>query len=154
MQALLRLWLSISDVVRLTQLSWSTGKNLDTIQLKLLFDQVDLSGVQPLMIDEFSVRKGHRYATVVMDGVEKNGLWGGMDKSEKNLQTFFDWLTKKNRSEQIRSVTCDISAAYPRMVRESLANTRMIYVLFHVVSNSIQDVLVLGKISAPLPRTD
>ena len=68
--------LSISDVVRLTQLSWSTGKDLDTIQLNLLFDQVDLSGVQPLMIDEFSVRKGHRYATVVMDGVEKNGLWG------------------------------------------------------------------------------
>ena len=89
-----------------------------------------------------------------MDGVEKNGLWGGMDKSEKNLQTFFDWLTKKNRSEQIRSVTCDMSAAYPRMVRESLANTRMIYVLFHVVSNSIQDVLVLGKISSLLPRTD
>ena len=123
------------------------------ISTQLLFDQVDLSSVQPLMIDEFSVRKGHRYATVVMDGVEKNGLWGGMDKSEKNLQTFFDWLTKKNRFEQIRSVTCDMSVAYPRMVRESLANTRIIYVLFHVVSNSIQDVLVLGKISAPMLGT-
>lgn len=120
MQALLRLRLSISDVVRLTQLSWRTGKDLDTIQLNLLFDQVYLPGVQPLMIDEFSVRKGHRYATVVMDGVEKNGLWGGMDKSEKNLQTFFDWLTKKNRSEQIRSVTCDISAAWSERVLRTL----------------------------------
>ena len=72
MQALLGLRLSISDVVRLTQLSWSTGKDLDTIQLNLLFDQVDLSGVQPLMIDEFSVRKGHRYATVVM-ALGRNG---------------------------------------------------------------------------------
>ena len=153
-QALLRLRLSIFDVVRFTQLSWSTVKELDKIQLKHLFDQVDLSGVQHLMIDEFSLRKGHRYATVVMDGVDKKVLWVGMGKSKKSVQPFFDWLARENRSEQIRSVTCDMNAAYPRMVRESLANTRMIYVLFHVVSNSIQDVLVLGKISSLLPRTD
>ncbi len=147
-QGLLRLRLSISDVVRLTQLSWSTGKDLDTIQLNLLFDQVDLSGVQPLMIDEFSVRKGHRYATVVMDGVEKNGLWGGMDKSEKNLQTFFDWLPKENRSEQICSVTCDMNAAYPRMVRENLPNAQIVYDLFHVVSNFIRADLLPAKSKA------
>lgn len=44
------------------------------------------------MIDEFAVHKGHRYATVIMDAVERKVLWIGMGKTQRIVRPFFDLL--------------------------------------------------------------
>ncbi|MBM6929203.1 transposase [Parasutterella secunda] len=82
-QALLRLRVPITDVVRHCSVSWDTVKTYDKVQLKALFNQIDLKNVEHLMIDEFAVHKGHRYATVIMDAVERKVVWIGMGKTKK-----------------------------------------------------------------------
>lgn len=66
-QALLRLQMPLIDVARFTGVSWDTVKVYDKLQLNYLFDEIDLTHARNLAIDEFSLHKGHRYATVVMD---------------------------------------------------------------------------------------
>ena len=144
-QALLRLRLPIADVVRYCNVSWDTVKTYDKIQLQALFGEIDLNGVEHLMIDEFAVHKGHRYATVIMDAIERKVLWIGMGKTRKSVQPFFDLLAQQNRSHQIKSVSCDMNAAYPSMVRDHLPNATIIYDLFHVMKNFTQDVLRVAK---------
>lgn len=84
-QALLRLQVSISDIVRFTGLSWDTVKQYDKLQLEHLFSKMDLSRVRHLAIDEFSLHKGHRYATVVMDIEERRVIWVGVGKTVKSV---------------------------------------------------------------------
>jgi hypothetical protein len=36
---------------------------------------VDLSGVEVIATDEFTIQKGHRYATVIVDPTTKRVLW-------------------------------------------------------------------------------
>lgn len=145
LQALLRLRLPIQDVVRISRLSWDTVKTYDMLQLKYLFSQIDLSGVKHLMIDEFSVHRGYRYATVIMDCIERKVLWVCLGKSKKSVQPFFDRLITEGRANQIESVTCDMNAAFPAMARENLPRAKIIYDLFHVMRNFTKDVLVLAK---------
>lgn len=145
LQALLRLRISISDIVRFTGLSWDTVKEYDRFQLKHLFEVLDLSSVRHLAIDEFSLHKGHRYATVIMDIEQRRVIWVGMGKTKKSVQPFFDQLTQKGLAEQIESVSCDMNAAYPAMVKSNLPNAKILYDLFHVIKNFTTQVLVEAK---------
>lgn len=144
-QALLRLQVSISDIVRFTGLSWDTVKQYDKLQLEHLFGQMDLSRVRHLAIDEFSLHKGHRYATVVMDIEERRVIWVGVGKTVNSVKPFFDLLRQKGLCERIRSVSCDMNAAYPKMVRDNLPNAVILYDLFHVMKHFTEEVLIEAK---------
>ena len=146
-QALFRLRVSIADVVRHCKVSWNIDKTYDKVQLKALFNQIDLKNVEHLMIDEFAVHKGHRYATVIMDAVERKVIWIGMGKTKKSVQPFFDLLLAQNRAGQTKSVSCDMNAAYPSMVRKYLPNATIVYDLFHVMKNFTHDVLKVAKLN-------
>ena len=145
-QALLRLRLPITDVVRYCNVSWDTVKTYDKVQLLALFGEIDVNGVEHLMIDEFAVHKGHRYATVIMDAMERKVLWIGMGKTQRSVQPFFDLLIDQNRSTQIKSVSCDMNAAYPSMMKKYLPNATIVYDLFHVMKNFTHDVLRAAKV--------
>ena len=97
------------------------------------------------MIDEFSVHKGHQYATVIMDAIERKVLWIGIGKTQRSVQPFFDLLLAQSRASQIKSVSCDMNAAYPSMVRKYLANAIIVYDLYHVMKNFTHDVLRAAK---------
>lgn len=45
-----------------------------------------------LVMDEFALYKGHRYATVVMDADTRRVLWVGEGRSREAIRPFFDWL--------------------------------------------------------------
>ena len=68
--------LTISAVGELTGLSWKTLHELDKAQLKCCYETLDLSDVRNIAIDEFSVHKNHRYATVVLDKRYMSGFVG------------------------------------------------------------------------------
>ncbi|MFP3958579.1 MAG: helix-turn-helix domain-containing protein [Spirochaetaceae bacterium] len=56
--------MTIKHVAQEYRLSWHTVKEIHKRHLKALLDPVDLGGVTQLLIDEFAIQKGHRYATV------------------------------------------------------------------------------------------
>lgn len=154
-QGLLRcLSMSISDVARITGLSWRTVKNIDKEQLKFCYDRVDLGHVQNLAIDEFCVQKPRKYATVIIDNDSCKVLFLCKGKSIKDVQPFFDRLKQEGFAANIRSVACDQNAAYPRMVRENLPLATIVYDLFHVMKHWREDVLAEAKKKAQKDATE
>lgn len=134
-QALLRLQMPLIDIARFIGVSWDTVKVYDKLQLKHFFDEIDLSYVKNLAIDEFSLHKGHRYATVVMDVENRQVLWICRGKTGKAIQPFFELMRQKGCIDNIESVSCDMNAAYARLFKEEMPKAKIIYDLFHVMKN-------------------
>ena len=131
----LRLQMPLSDVANFVGVSWDTVKIYDKLQLKNFFDQIDLSHARNLAIDEFSLHKGHRYATVVMDIENRPVLWICKGKTRKAIQPFFELLRQKGCINNIRSISCDMNAAYARLFKEEMPDVTIVYDLFHVMKN-------------------
>lgn len=136
---------TLSDLRLITGLSVTTLKKIDKVQLNYLYSKVDLSTVQNLAIDEFSVFHNHKYATVVIDNDTCKVLWVGRGKTKKSVQPFFDELKKAGVAGHIRSVSCDQNAAYPSLVRDNLPHAVIIYDFFHVMAHWHDDVVVAAK---------
>ena len=136
------------DLAESLHLSWDTIRVYDELMLKKVLRDPDFSRVENIAIDEFSIRKGHRYATIVIDVDVCKVLWVGMGKTINSVRPFFDLLRKAGADKRIKSVSCDMNAAYPRMVRENLPQAVITYDLFHVISNFTRDVLKEAKKAA------
>jgi transposase len=50
-------------------LDWRTGKAIDHAHLSDTLGPVRLEAVETIVMDEFAIQKGHRYATVVAEPV-------------------------------------------------------------------------------------
>ena len=69
--------LPIQHVAEYYGLDWDTIKTLDVAALAERLLPVDLSTVDVIALDEFALRKGHRYATVIVEPARKRVLWVG-----------------------------------------------------------------------------
>lgn len=145
LQNLLRMMVTTSDIAKTTHVSWATIRRVEKEQLKYLFSELDMSGVHNLAIDEFLLHKGRRYATAVMDLDNRRILWVCKGKTIKALEPFFLYLKDHQLENQIRSVSCDMNAAYPKMIREHLPNAVIVYDLFHVLKHLTEDVFKAAR---------
>ena len=144
-QRLLRGALSVTEVERISGVDWKLIKELDKAQLEHQYENIDMSKVQRLAIDEISIEKGHSYATVVLDLEDKKILWVGKGKRKVDVQPFFDLLKEQNIAQNIRSVSVDMNAAFPSLVKKNLPNALLAYDLFHVMQLVTRNVLVAAK---------
>jgi len=108
LESLLRL-LPISHVSQLTGLHWHTLKTLDKRRLQAEVGTFDSSGVRRLVMDEFALHKGHRYATVIMDAERTRVLWVGHGNSREAIRPFFELLGE--HCQQIEAVAMDMNTA-------------------------------------------
>lgn len=144
-QRLLRGRINVQEVSRITGVEWDAVKLLDKAQLEPLFKNVDLTKAVRLAIDEISIEKGHSYATVVMDLDRDQILHVCMGKRQVDLQPFFDELKKLKRAHKIISVSVDMNAGFPALVKKNLRKARLAYDLFHVMQLFNRNVLVEAK---------
>ena len=146
-QKLLRHRISIEDVSRITGLDWALIKDLDKAALQLAHGgQKDLSRIRRLAIDEISIHKGHKYATVVMDLDERAVIHVVEGKRQVDLQPFFDHLKELGIDKQIESVSVDMNAAYPKLIKENLPHAKIAYDRFHVMLQLNKQVLAAAKV--------
>lgn len=132
--------LPIKHVAQHFGLGWQTVKEIDKAWLKRTVGPVDFSGVRMLVMDEFAIQKGHRYATVVADARTKRVLWVGRGRSRKEIRAFFDLLGEEN-GRRIQAVAIDMNAAYELEIREHCPNAHIVYDLFHVVAKYGREVI-------------
>jgi len=59
--------MTVQEVSRHLGLDWKTVKAIDEKFLEEKFGPTDYRGLRILAVDEVSIRKGHRYLTVVLD---------------------------------------------------------------------------------------
>lgn len=132
-------------IAREFSLSWDTVKRLDKIQLEHVFSEPDFHGVKHLIMDEFSLQKGHRYATVVMDADTHRVIRICKGKSGNDVKAFFELLHEKNVAHNIQSVAMDMNACFPSLVRQYLPTATVLYDGFHMLQMFTREVLVEAK---------
>ena len=89
-------------------------------------DDVDCIG-----IDEFAIRKGHVYKTIVVDLRSGRILYVGEGKGADALDGF--WKRVKRKGIDIKYVATDLSAAFISSAYENCPNAVHVFDHFHVV---------------------
>ena len=93
-----------------------------------------LRSVRYLAIDEISVRRRHRYFTIVVDLDSRKPLWVGDGRGREALEPFFQWLL--HRGIRPMAIAMDMWHVYTDLVMEYFPDTAILYDRFHVVSNA------------------
>ena len=138
-EALVQL-LPIAHVARLTGLHWHTIKEIDRLRLEAKYGEFEGRGVRRLVMDEFALHKGHRYATVVMDAEAMRVLWVGEGHSREAIRPFFALLGEAG-CRRIEAVAMDMNTAFDLEVRQHCPQAEVVYDLFHVVARFGREVI-------------
>jgi len=138
--------LAIKHVARMYGLSWHTVKEIHKRHLKAVLEPVDLSQVTQLLIDEFAIHKGQRYATVVVDAQRKQVLWVGRGRSRESIRPFFELLG--DRRTAIEAVAIDMNSAYINELAEQCPNATVIFDHFHIIARYGHEVIDRVRVDA------
>jgi transposase len=125
---------SVDDVARAYRLGWDQVKAWDKKALKRLVDPPDFSGVRILAVDELAIRKGHTYATRVIDVATKRTLFVTRDHDQRALARFYRLLGPRGR-RQIEAIAMDMHEPYELITRRRLPHVQIVFDQFHVVAN-------------------
>ena len=132
--------LPVAHVARLLGLHWHTVKAIDHQRLSRELPVPDLSRVRRLVMDEFALHKGHRYATVVICADTQQVLWVGEGSSRAAIRPFFEWLGPAV-CQQIEAVAMDMNTAFDLEVQHHCPHAAVVYDLFHVVAKFGREVI-------------
>lgn len=94
----------------------------------------NLDRMRILLIDEKSVRKGHNYVTVVMNGDTREILFMEEGRKKETLMRFFDKLEPAQK-QRVEAVGIDRGGAYLSAVREALPEAAVVFDKFHIIQN-------------------
>ncbi|MEZ8704632.1 ISL3 family transposase [Vibrio cyclitrophicus] len=131
--------LPIKHISELTGVHWHTIKEIDKQRLKRVVPEVPWGGLRQLVMDEFAIFKGHRYATVIADAQTHQVLWIGLGRSRKDIRPFFEMLGE--HAQNIEVVAMDMNTAFDLEVQAHCPNARIVYDLFHVVAKFGREVM-------------
>jgi transposase len=102
--------------------------------VELALAQADFSAVHELAIDETSRARGHDYITLAADAVERRVLAVAEGRGIETVETLSGELAGRGcASEQVSSVSIDMSPAFIKGCGESFPNARITFDKFHVV---------------------
>ena len=94
----------------------------------------DFSGLTVVGMDETSRAKGHDYVTLFVDLKERRTIFVTEGKGHETVKAFADDLNAHNGSpDQISDVSCDMSPAFIKGVRETLPHAKITFDKFHIL---------------------
>ena len=123
--------MTLRDVSNHLGVSWDTVKEIHSSYLECHYSPPSLDGVENIGIDEFAVKKGHVYKTIVVDLDSGRVIYVGEGKGTKALKKF--WRKVKRKNIKIKHVATDLSAAFIASVMENCSDAVHVFDHFHVV---------------------
>lgn len=132
--------LPVAHVCKLAGLHWETVRKIERVRLERTLAALPTAQPTRLVMDEFALFKGHRYATVVLDADTRQVLWVGEGRSRDAIRPFFDWLGA-DRCAKIEAVAMDMNTAFDLEVRQHCPKARVVYDLFHVIAKYGREVI-------------
>jgi transposase len=132
--------LPVAHVCKLAGLHWETVRKIERARLERQLAGLPTARPTRLVMDEFALFKGHRYATVVLDADTRQVLWVGEGRSREAIRPFFKWLGPE-RCAQIKAVAMDMNTAFDLEVQQHCSNARVVYDLFHVIAKYGREVI-------------
>ena len=123
--------MTLQDVSNHLGVSWDTVKEIHSTYLERHYSPPSLDGVENIGIDEFAVRKGHVYKTIVVDLDSGRVLYVGDGKSADALTKF--WRKVRRKGIKIKHVSTDLSSAFIASVMENCPDAVHVFDHFHVI---------------------
>jgi transposase len=125
--------MSVTGGCRLLRITWDEAARIIERAVARGLARRDFSTLRGIGIDEKSVRKGHRYVTVVYDLDTSCVIWVGEDRREETLDRFFASLPE-GVIDQIECITMDMWEPYRASCRKWIADADEKTVLdrFHI----------------------
>lgn len=133
-------FVAVKHVSAYFDLDWDAVKRIDELALESELGPINLDGVEQMLMDEFAINKGHRYATVIVDARNKRVLWVCRGHTREAIRPFFKELGPE-RCAKIRAVGMDMNSAYDLEVKAWCPNAEVVYDLFHVVAKYGREVI-------------
>jgi transposase len=88
----------VTAVAKMMSLGESTVRRYDMAVLKEDLPEPSLDDLRVIIIDEKSIRRGHGYVTLVLNGETGELLHMTEGKKKASLESFFEKLTEKTES--------------------------------------------------------
>ena len=124
---------TIQDIAEELGLHWHTVKELEKQYMREQLRRAGTPGPKVIGIDEISIRKRHTYRIVVSDLVRMRPIWfGGNDRSEASMDTFFQWLGPK-KAVGIRLAVMDMWKAFRNSTERHAPQAHVLFDKFHVL---------------------
>jgi transposase len=117
-------FMTVSEVARHLGLDWKTVKAIDKFYLERDYGQLDYQGLRILAVDEISIRKGHRYLTIVLDYLSGRVVFVGKDRKAKTLERFFNQLNTKQRNA-IEAIVMDMWDPFIKAVKKNCLRPKL-----------------------------
>jgi len=124
----------VSRVASLTKTSddklWSMlERYVDTVRVEENFEHIDTIG-----LDETSRAKGHDYITLFVDLKAKRTIFITEGKDSLTVARFAkDFQSHNGKVEDIKEVSCDMSPAFIKGVKENLPDAKITFDKFHIL---------------------
>jgi transposase len=118
----------------------SIGSCLERRALQTALSALPKAHPRRLVMDEFALFKGHRYASVVLDANTRRVLWIGEGRSRAAARPFYEELGPEGCA-RIEAVAMGMSTAFDLEVRQHCPKARVVYDLFHVVAKYGREVI-------------
>lgn len=94
----------------------------------------DFSEVSAVGVDETSEAKGHNYISLFVDLVKKRTMFIANGKDNTTVSAFKNDLeAHSGKAENIKDVSCDMSPAFIKGVKEQLPNAKITFDKFHIL---------------------
>ncbi len=124
----------IHNVCQLMNVSDHKGWKLLDIYVDKAKLSEDLSGIDAFGMDEPATTKGHDYITLFVHLYKKAVAHISDDKSSQPVVDFVAVLEQqKFNKEQVESVSCAMSPAFIKGIRENLPNAQITFDKFHII---------------------
>ena len=124
---------TIEDVARHLRMSWDTIKEIHVWALKRKFKKKRISQVEYLGVDEVSVRKGHRYLTIVVNLETGEVVWAARNRTAASLDRFLKRL--KRARAPVKAIAMDMWPPYIRAVLDNYSYEKIVFDRYHIISD-------------------
>lgn len=122
----------IKSVALFLCIGWDLVKSIFKDHLYLRYQRRKITKVRYIAVDEFAVRKGHHYMTLVIDletGAVLHALEG---KNAAALLPFLEML--KRKKVKLKAIAMDMSPAYIQAVRSIFPDLDIVHDPYHIVA--------------------
>lgn len=121
----------MKGAARLSGLKWDVVKDIEKRRLKGEYEETPISHLRWIGIDEIAIKRGHHYATIVVDLSSGRIVWVGEGRKVASLDSFLKRL-KRSRAK-LEAVSMDMSAAYCSAVEANFPSVPIVYDHFHII---------------------
>ncbi|MBW1988337.1 MAG: ISL3 family transposase, partial [Deltaproteobacteria bacterium] len=125
---------SLSAIGKQFDLDWKTVKQIDKKALLEELPPVGETDATILAVDEFAVKKRHKYGTTVIDATKAEVLYVGQGRTEDTLNAFYKAMGEE-RCEKVDAVAMDMWQPFENATRKHCPKARIVYDPFHIIKN-------------------